>query len=47
MQETTKEGGGTEWGKIREGEKAGETLNYRKQIEGCQRGVGWRNGVTG
>ena len=31
----------------REGDKPQETLNHRKQTEGCWRGGGWRDGVTG
>lgn len=30
----------------REGSKPEETLNSRKQVEGCWRGGGWADGVT-
>ena len=40
MQKTIREGR-ENWEEIREGDKPWETLNYRKQTEGCWRGDKW------
>ena len=38
---------GTDWGKIREGDKTWEVPNSGKQTKGCGRGGGGGDGVTG
>ena len=47
MKGTIREGGRTEWRKIREEDKPWETLNSGKQTKGCRRGGSWGDGVTG
>ena len=45
--ESQGKGAKTEWEEMREGDIPYETLDSRKQTEGCRKGGGWRDGVTG
>ena len=47
MKGTIREGGETEWGEMREGDKPRETLDSGKQMEGYWGVGGCEDGVTG